>query len=638
MSPALLSIGGREIGPDRPVFVIAEIGNNHNGDLERAFALIDCAAEAGADCAKFQLRSLDDLYRRRSLAGGEDDLAVEYTLDLLRRFELPAEVHARLKQHCEARGLLYLCTPWDPVSAERLLDLEVAAFKVASADMTNRPLIERLAASGRPLIVSTGMWTAAEIAAAAAHLKGLGAQFALLHCQSTYPAAFANVQLRFLESLRKLHPLVGYSGHERGIAVTLGAVALGAQIVERHLTLDRRMEGPDHAASLEPQDFAALVAGIRELEEALAPAAGWSGEKRLSQGELINRENLAKSLVAARPIRKGQVIAAEDIAVLSPGQGLPPHRLGELIGREARRDLVVDDFFYPGDLEEGSATIRRYRFRRPWGVPVRHHDFEDYLARAEPDILEFHLSYRDLDLDPAKFFTGEYPVGLVVHAPELFAGSHLMDLATPDAAYRARSVAETQRVVEVTRAMKRHFPKTARPMIVANVGGFSMDATLDPAEKPDYYRRFAESLAQLDLEGVELIPQTMAPFPWHFGGQRHQNLFIDPPEILEICKHLDLRICLDVSHTHLAAVHFGWNFIAGVRTLGPVTAHLHLGDARGVDGEGLQIGEGEMDFAALGRALAEATPGVPFIPEIWQGHKNGGEGFWLALERLEGLL
>jgi N-acetylneuraminate synthase len=398
------------------------------------------------------------------------------------------------------------------------------------------------------------------------------------------------------------------------------------------------MEGPDHAASLEPEAFAQLVQGIREVEQAVGPSARWKGEKRLSQGELINRETLAKSLVAARPLAAGEIIEAADIAVLSPGQGLPPHRLDELVGRRLGRALAKDDYFFQSDLSDGAAPQRRYRFRRPWGLPVRHHDWRRFAEAASPDLLEFHLSYKDLELRAADHFDTPVETALVVHAPELFAGSHLMDLASADEAYRRHSIAETQRVVAVARDLKRFFPRSARPTIVANLGGFSRDQPLSADEKQGCYARLAESLAALDLDGVELIAQTMAPFPWHFGGQRHQNLFILPDEIAESAPKLGLRLCLDVSHTRLAATHFGFDFLAGVATLGPLVAHLHLGDAEGVDGEGLQVGEGEIDFAALGKVLDRACPGVPFIPEIWQGHKNGGEGFWLALQRLEGAL
>ena len=631
--PALVRIGNRLLGDDEPCYVIAEIGNNHNGDFDRAIALVDAAVAAGADCAKFQMRKLDEVYRASSLSGKDDDLAVEYTLDLLRRFELPTAQQKAIAEYCAAKGIQYLCTPWDAKSVAVLEGFGVQAYKVASADLTNLPLLARLAATGKTLIVSTGMSTTDEIKVAAKFLDDRNANYVLLHCQSTYPAALHNIHLRFMETLREIHPVVGYSGHERGIAVSIAAVALGAVVIERHITLDREMEGPDHAASLEPEEFRALVSGIREVEAARGEKLA---ERALSQGELINRENLAKSLVAARDLSAGTVISEGDIAVKSPGQGLSPLKMPALLGRKLTRTMTADDYFFQSDLDEGVAKARRYRFDRPWGVPVRYHDTARFLEICEPDIIEFHLSYSDMERDPAAYLSGTYDLGFVVHAPELFAGSKLMDLATPDEALRRYSLEQTQAVIDITRGLKKFFPKTRRPPIVANIGGFTMDEPLSPEEKAERYRIFAQSLTELDMDGVELTPQTMAPFPWHCGGQRHQNIFIFPEESAAFCAKHDLRMCVDISHTKLAANHFGFDFAQGLAQLGPHTAHLHFGDAKGLDGEGLQIGEGEIDFDEIGQVLRKHAPTASFIPEIWQGHKNMGEGFWTALERLEG--
>ena len=625
-----LQIGGHEIGSGR-VFVISEIGNNHNGNFERAIEMVDLAVEMGADCAKFQLRHLDEVYRRRTLNKGGEDLGTEYVLDLLRRFELPVSDHRKLAKYCAQRGILYLCTPWDARSVEVLEALGVPAYKVASADLTNLPLLDCLCATNKPLILSTGMSSREEVQITVDFLNLRKAQFVLLHCNSTYPAPVHDIQLRWIANLRGIHTLVGYSGHERGIAVSLAAVALGACVVERHFTLDRRMEGPDHAASLEHQEFRRLIEGIREIEQAL----GDGQERRISQGEMINRENLGKSLVAAKKLQKGEVISARDVKVRSPGQGLSPQKYPHLLGRTIQRNLNEEDFFYASDLQSERVEPRAYSFHRPWGVPVRYHDFQTYRQRIQPDLFEFHLSYSDLAINVDKFLSGSYPFDFVVHAPELFEGSHLLDLASSDEAYRARSMRETQRVIDITRDLKRFFPQSSRPMIVANVGGFTMDAPLPADVISSYYGRFAKSLRELDFEGVELIPQTMAPFPWHFGGQRFQNIFVKIEEIEKWCQELNLRMCFDVSHSRLTSNHFGSDFYEFAQRIAPLSAHLHLGDAKGLNGEGLQIGEGDIDFYRLGKILHVGCPHASFIPEIWQGHKNDGEGFWIALEKLE---
>jgi N-acetylneuraminate synthase len=628
-----MQIGKHSVGTGR-TFVIAEIGNNHNGDFERAIHMIDLAVDTGADCAKFQMRHLDQVYRQRTLRKDGEDLGTEYVLDLLRRFELSVDQHRELARHCALRGILYMCTPWDPGSIAVLEDIGVEAYKVASADLTNLPLIDKLIATRKPLILSTGMHGREEVQLTVDFLKRRDASFVILHCNSTYPAPLHDIQLRWMEKLRAIHPLVGYSGHERGTAVSLAAVALGACVIERHFTLDRNMEGPDHAASLTNSEFKKLVEGVREIELAL----GDGGERRVSQGEMINRENLGKSLVAAEPLMKGTKLEARHIKVRSPGQGLSPQRYEALLGHVLQRDLKEEDFFFPSDLTERRVEPRAYRFTHPWGVPVRYHDFDEYRSRITPDLFEFHLSYSDMDLELGRYLKNTYDFDFVVHAPELFAGSKLMDLASPDEAYRVESLRETQRVIDITRKLKRYFPRTARPMIVANIGGFTMDEPLPAAVIPEYYRRFGASLAQLDLDGVELIPQTMAPFPWHFGGQRFQNLFVRPEQLTEWCERLKLRICFDVSHSQLTSNHFGLDFYAVATALAPLSAHLHLGDAKDLNGEGLQVGDGQIDFVRLGAILCEHCPRASFIPEIWQGHKNGGEGFWIALEKLEGLL
>ena len=630
-----IEIGNFEIGGDR-TFVIAEIGNNHNGDFERAKLMIDKAFEMGADCAKFQMRQLSEVYRSKSLAKSGEDLGTEYIIDLLRKFELTVGEQRALSDYCNSKGIIYMCTPWDHKSVEILESFNVPAYKVASADLTNLPLLEVLAATNKPLILSTGMSKSEEIGLTVDFLNRRNVNFALLHCNSTYPAPVQDIHLRWIDQLRKVHDLVGYSGHERGINISLAAVALGAKVIERHFTLDRNMEGPDHAASLEFEEFQSLIKGIREIE--LSMGNGDSSSRNFSQGEMINRENLAKSLVAARPLKKGSILQSSDVKVLSPGQGLSPQFFESLIGIKLKRDMRTEDYFFMSDILNKVQKIGNYKFNRPWGIPIRYHDFNNYHALISPDMWEFHLSYSDMDLEVEEYLSESYDSGFVVHAPELFKDSHLMDLASADEDYRKHSIVQTQKVIDITRKLKNYFPNETRPLIVANIGGFSMDAPFEDSIKGSYYERFFRSLAELDTEGVELIPQTMAPFPWHFGGQRFQNIFVHVDEIVLYCQKFGIRMCFDVSHSMLTCNQFDLDFYEFAEKIAPYTAHIHMGDAKGVNGEGLQIGLGDIDFVRLGRILKQGCPKASFIPEIWQGHKNNGEGFWLALEKLENIV
>ncbi len=325
------------------------------------------------------------------------------------------------------------------------------------------------------------------------------------------------------------------------------------------------------------------------------------------------------------------------LRIASPGQGLPPYRLPELLGKPAQRYIVQGDFLFESDLEEQQAE-QKLAFELPirWGVPVRYHDFLDYRRRIEPDLFEFHLSYRDLGLKPQPFLAEVVCSRLVVHAPELFENSELLDLAADDPAYRQRSIDNLQRVVDATLQLGEFFPNADARLIVANIGGFSADEPRPLAMRPELYERFHEACRQVDFAGTELIPQNMAPFPWHFGGQRHQNIFMMPEELAAQARDHGLRLCLDLSHLQMTCFHFGLDFQAALALLLPHSAHLHVADAKGTNGEGVLMGTGDIDWPAAWAQIRQ-HPQVSFIPEVWQGHKDHGAGFWSALRYLQSL-
>jgi len=628
-SPVRIKLGNRYVGRNEPAYIIAEIGINHNGDLAIARKLIDAAAEAGVDCVKFQMRDLATLYVTTDASSPKENLSTQYSLDLLTKVHLPPEDLFKLFEYASKKGLFPLCTPFDITSAKRLSDYGVAAYKIGSPDFTNHDLLRAIVARGKAIIVSTGMSDEKEIKATSWLLRSLGAKYILLHCNSTYPAPFQDVQLRLMDKLGTA--IYGYSGHERGIHVAIAAVARGAKVVEKHITLNREMDGTDHKASLLPEEFRNMVVAIREVEAALGNA-----EKRImTQGEKMNRANLAKSIVARRDIKKGELIAEGMLDIKSPGRGLQPMYKQKLIGKKARRNMCIGDSFHASDLREQVTGPRAYKFKRPWGLPVRFHDYKDMLSRTNPDLLEFHMSYRDLDIDPRAVFKSKLPTELVVHGVETFENDHILDLSSSNEEYRSLSIQNLQRCIDQTRVLKEFFPRTQKPFIIVNAGGFTRDRHLKKDEKVPLYHRVADSLSKLDTQGVEIIIQTMPPYPWLLGGQMFHNLFLDPEEIKNFCEQYHYRICFDVSHSYLAANHLSITLSEYVHLLAPCIAYIHMVDGAGVGEEGLQIGEGTIDFKQLAYELNKFVPAVGFIPEIWQGHENGGEEFWIALERLE---
>lgn len=615
-----IKIGGRLVGDGHPAYIIAEIGVNHNGILEYAFELIDASVRAGADAVKFQKRNLQKLYPKKYLQNanvGEKNL--NYLLPILQQVELSDGDYFKLVEYCQQKGITFMCSAFDADSADFIDQLGVPAFKVASADMINFPLLDHLAKKSKPLIVSTGMSRMEEVEATVKFLQGRDVEFALLHCNSAYPAAFEDINLRFMQRLREFGVPVGYSGHERGISVSTVASALGASIIERHITLDRTMDGPDHAASLEPHGFRKMVRDIRQVAEAL----GTGEEKFMSRGEILNREVLAKSLVATRHIQIGETITPEMVTVKGPGQGLSPQRYEELMGRVTERVIEEDEPFLDRDLGEQVTLDVEHTLPMEWGFVVRFNDFKPML-QYQPKILEFHFTDKDLD-EP---YPGEdLEMGLVVHAPE-FWSNHLVDLCTFDEQHRQASIDLVQRTIHVARNLAPHFKGV--PKVVVHPGAASLDHPIE--DRRGLYDNLKRSVEAIDSREVEFLLENLPPHPWYFGGQWLTNAFMDAYEIKEFLDEMGLKTCYDTSHHKLYCNWAHADFYQQVEVLLPYITHLHLSDATGLDGEGLQIEEGTIDWVHFFK-VAKGYHGT-MIPEIWRGHQRGGEGFLIALNRL----
>lgn len=330
-----LNIAGRLVGPGQPCLVIAEAGVNHNGRLDLALELVDAAAAAGAEVVKFQTFRAEEVasplapkaaYQEETTGRNESQLA------MLKALELAPADYGAIRDRCRERGLIFLSTPFDVASADLLAELGMPAFKVPSGELTNLPLLSHIGRQGRPVILSTGMADLDEVGVAVNALRAAGCvELALLHCVSNYPADPAQVNLRAMAALAEAFGLpVGYSDHTQGLEVPLAAVALGASIIEKHFTLDRDLQGPDHRASATVDELTALVAGVRKIQAALG-----HGRKEPAPDEASTRAVARRSLVAAMDIPAGALLTSAMVAIQRPGTGLAPAMLEKVLCRRA---------------------------------------------------------------------------------------------------------------------------------------------------------------------------------------------------------------------------------------------------------------------------------------------------------------
>ena len=324
------------------VYIIAEAGVNHNGSFELACKLVDAAKAAGADCIKFQtFKSQNLVSHTAQKAEYQKDATGEGSqIDMLKKLELSYGEFLMLKDYCEKQGICFLSTPFDFESIEFLKSIDMPFWKIPSGEITNYPYLVALAKTEKPIVMSTGMCELGEIEAAIHVLKDYGTKdIRLLQCNTEYPTPFEDVNLRAMQTMKEYFGIeVGYSDHTEGIEVPVAAVALGATIIEKHFTLDRNMEGPDHKASLEPNELKAMVESIRRIEKALG-----NGNKTPSKSEKKNITIARKSIVAKKNIRIGEILTEENLTVKRPGNGISPMEWNKVVGTKAVRDFQEDE-------------------------------------------------------------------------------------------------------------------------------------------------------------------------------------------------------------------------------------------------------------------------------------------------------
>ncbi|MCG3204400.1 MAG: N,N'-diacetyllegionaminic acid synthase [Elusimicrobia bacterium] len=327
----------------KPVFVIAEAGVNHNGDINLATQLVDAALSAGADAVKFQTfipEQVMSVHAPKAAYQEKNTGKSGSQIDMVRKLQLSFDAFRKIKRYCDDKGILFISTPFDFESALFLRELNMPFNKIPSGEITNFPFLQFIGAEKKPVVLSTGMSTLAEVKEAVAVLEKAGTlDITLLHCVSMYPADPKDTNLKAMQTMEKiLHKPVGLSDHTPGIEVALAAVAMGARVIEKHFTLDHNLPGPDHKASLTPNELESLVRGVRIVESALG-----NGEKKPTSLELDTAAVARRSLIAAKPIAKGTIVTRDMIAIKRPGTGLPPRRLEEFVGRKSKASIQEDE-------------------------------------------------------------------------------------------------------------------------------------------------------------------------------------------------------------------------------------------------------------------------------------------------------
>ncbi|WP_299483546.1 N-acetylneuraminate synthase family protein [uncultured Roseibium sp.] len=602
------------------MYLIAEIGINHDGDLAKAKEMISAAARSGASAVKFQYRNLD-----RAYYGEPTEIGDEILIDEIRKTFLPPESLLELSSQAQALGLDAGISFFDHADADDFgASLEqFDFFKVPSAELTNAALVAFLGGLSKPLYLSTGAHAEPDIEAAFSALSEF--DWTPLHCISNYPTSLENARLGQIAHLRQRwgRP-VGYSSHDDHWEVCLLALQQGATTIERHLTFDRSGPGLDHSSSSTPDEFQK----IRSFADALPLIVAGDGPRAANQGELMNRQNLGRCFYAAKPLSAGETLDTRDLVYRAPNTGFDRNQIAAYLGRPLRVDVVEGDALCPSDFD-AAAPLEDWHLDRAkdlkLALPVRLHDL-GLMARQFPiGAYEFHLSYKEV-LSTPDAGNADPNCSYSVHLPDYVNSMQLMDPFAKDICQREASKSVLDKTVDFALALS---DRTGVETPI--VGSFSAVPVDSEGGLEKFYDSHAELVRSYSERGALIAPQWLPPIAWYFGGSvalKAMNNVVD-------AKHLvkrDMPVCLDVCHLLLGRNMFGFDLAEIVDMLLPQVRHVHLADALGTDGEGMQFGDGDPGNNDIIRD-ALALPGLKVI-EVWQGHLDRGAGFREAIRRL----
>lgn len=614
----------------RKVYIISEIGINHNGCIDTALQLINESKKAGADAVKFQKRDLKSLYTDNSINNpNNQEWNIEVLVNQLKKVELSYDEYHIINEECKKLNIDLIITPFDKVSVDFITTLDIVAFKNASCNMTNYDLIDYMGKHNLPIIISTGMWTDEEINNCTQYFKMNNYEYYLLLSNSTYPCPFEDININYISTLKKYSKIVGYSGHERGIFIPIAAVALGARIIEKHITFDKNQKGLDHKASNNIQEWNEMINNIRLLEKALG------NNKIVNQAEFLAKQSFCMSPYSTRDISKGEVLDKNMFIMRAPGKGILPNELDKYLGTKVQHNIPKDSCISSGYFDS-TISINSWnlnKFKRNWGVKCRFGDYPQWSVLSAP-VYEFHCSHEDMynSITGISSNTSQ----LIIHAPETI-NTMLVDICAEDNSFQLnKSLDLIQHTINRTIEISKDF--VGKPKLVIHLGGMC----LDPVSNNNVYikrktllDRAIKNFSKLnyDKDQIEILPENLPPKPWYFGGEWSQYGFMYEDDICKFCDHFGLNMTYDVCHAKLYCNHCNCSLDNFTKKVKPYISHLHISDAIGVNGEGIQIDEGEIDFDELINELDDKN--FTWVTEIWSGHTNRGKKTYDAMKKLE---
>ncbi len=597
--------------------IIAEIGINHNGQREEALKLIEAAADAGVWGIKFQYRNLDNAY-----ANGANEIGDEMLISEIKRNFLSPKTIISLVHESHKLGLTAGISFFDVIDIDDF-NSEISHFdffKSPSVELGNIALLNKMMSYLKPLYISLGCHYENDIDFVFSKLKGNN--WTALHCVSNYPVSMSNSKLGYLKHMeKKWNRPYGYSSHDEHWETTLIAMSMGASIIERHITFDKLADGLDHTTSSTPDEFKLM----QTFSENIDLLMSGDNERSLNQGEMLNLQNLGRSYYAKKDINKGEVLASEQLTFRSPRVGMGMLEASQLLATPIIEDIKKGDVVTRSAFtkrEEVSAQAIDFARQSKFAIPVRLHDQSEIERLFPVGGYEFHLSYSEVlsDID-ASIYSPENLYS--IHLPDYINPTQLMDPFSLDQEQSLQSKNIIQRTVNFADALQQH---TGHKVPI--VGSFS----IVHENIEHFYEQYTELLNQYRLQGISILPQWLPPIAWYFGGSVKLEA-VNQPRDIDLIISKNLPICMDVCHLCMGDSVFDFTAIDVITELQHLIEHVHIADARGVDGEGLHFGEGDKKNMAAIEAMMKFD--TLKVIEVWQGHLDNGAGFAKALNNLE---